>query len=81
MAVCVFLGVRKCVCVCVCVCVYCFLGDVWEGVGNNNVRVTGCVSSRHSLLNCEPLVFLERVGCRAWLVTKASTTYITFHLQ
>ncbi len=36
-----------CVCLLVCmsVCVYCFLGNVW------NIRLTGRVSSHHSLLN------------------------------
>ncbi len=51
-------------------CVYCFLGDVWEGVGKSNIRVTGCVSSRHCLQNREPLVFLEGAGRAAWLVRK-----------
>ncbi len=45
-------------------CVYCLLYDVW-GVGKSNVRVTGHVSSRHSLLNRELLVYLEGAGCGA----------------
>ncbi len=42
----VFLGVHKCVCVL-------FMGDVLEGVAKSKVRVTGCVSSHHSLPNHE----------------------------
>ncbi len=44
-----------CVCWCVCVCMYCFLGDMWEGVRRSDVKVTGCISSWHSL--SELLVF------------------------
>ncbi len=38
--------------------VYCFLGDVWEGVGKSNVRMTGHVSSHQS----EPLLFFKVGG-------------------
>ncbi len=69
-----------CFLVCASVCVYCFLSDVWEGVGKRNIRATGRVSSRHSPLNCEPLFFLKGAGCRAWLVTKVSMRHVTFHL-
>ncbi len=41
---------------------YCFLGDVWEGVGKSNFRVTGRVSSQLSLAHREPLVFLYGNG-------------------
>ncbi len=60
-------------------CVCCFLGDVCEGVGKSNVRVTGRVS-HHSLPHCGPLGFLEGAECRVWLVTKASTRHVMFHL-
>ncbi len=43
-----------CVCLLVCVCVYCFLGNVWEGVGKSN--------SQLSLTHREPLVFLDGNG-------------------
>ncbi len=52
-------------------------------MGKNNVSVTGRVSSHHSPPNCEPLfffVFLEGAGCRAWLVMKVNTRYVTFYL-
>ncbi len=53
---------RVCVCLCARVCVHCFFGDVWEAVGKSNTRATGRVSSGHSRLNCEPLVFLGGRG-------------------
>ncbi len=53
--------------------------------GKNKFRVTGHVSSHHSLVNRELLVLLEGTGegagCRAWLVTTASLRHVTFHLN
>ncbi len=61
-----------CVCLCVCVflgvcnvCVCCFLGNVWEGVGKSDVRVSGRVSSCHIPLNRESVFFLEGTVSRA----------------
>ncbi len=63
-----------CVCFLACayVCVYCFLGDVWEGVGQSNIRVTGRVSSCRSLLNPKPLGFFRGGGMQG-LVGDEST--------
>ncbi len=47
--VCVFVGVRACVCILF----------PRRCVGKSNVRVTGCVSSRHSSPIRKPLVFLS----------------------
>ncbi len=64
-------------------CVYCFIGDVWEGVGKSNIRVTGRVCSRHSLPNRELLFFFFRGGgvqslCGNWIRVLTSESTISY---